>query len=337
MLKKILFRADARYDIGMGDLTSLIHLSRYFEDDGWETYFLMRDYGEGRSLVSKYGVKNKCFMPGHISANDEVSFMNRYCFMNDIRAIFACITQRSLLKYKGLDKRLIRGCVNFDGRVPRDWDLVVNWDVNARRFYKRSECPGTKFLTGPNHAILPYNFDWEKIRSRVYKGRPRNLLIGMGGADEDNFTEKIIKKLNEIGCGLKLYLLLGAGYRFKDSLLRTLKRTRFRYKIFENIDNVFKVYMKADLAIGSGGLTSSELVATRTPALLISLYEHQIARCRFFDGKGAAIYLGHRTAGVRRIRLPENPGKALDLSLKNRIHFEREEIIKFFNQRLRRW
>jgi len=336
MLKKILFRADARYDIGMGDLMSLIHLSRYFEDDGWETYFLMRDYDEARRLVSKYRVKNRCFIPGPISVKDEIAFINRYCFMNDIGAVFACITQRPLLKYEGLDKKLIKGCVNFDGKVPCDWDLIVNWDVNAQRFYKRSEYPGTKFLTGPKHTILPYNFDWGKIRSRTHRDRPRNLMIGMGGADEDNFTEKIIKKLNEIGCGLKLYLLLGAGYRFKDSLLRILKRTRFSYKIFENIDNVFKVYLKADLAIGSGGLTSSELVATRTPALLISLYKHQVARCRFFDRKGVAIYLGHRAAGIKKIRLPENPPEALDLALKNQIHFGQDEIIKFFNQSLRR-
>ncbi|MFQ5676793.1 MAG: hypothetical protein ACE5G1_12925, partial [bacterium] len=38
----------------------------------------------------------------------------------------------------------------------------------------------------------------------------------------------------------------------------------------------------------------SELVATHTPSLLVAAYEHQVARCRYFDEKGMAVYLGNQ-------------------------------------------
>ena len=57
---------------------------------------------------------------------------------------------------------------------------------------------------------------------------------------------------------------------------------------------MFEEYLDCDVAIGSGGLTASELVATRTPSVLIATYEHQIERCRYFDSARNVKYIGYR-------------------------------------------
>ena len=54
-------------------------------------------------------------------------------------------------------------------------------------------------------------------------------------------------------------------------------------------------YLLVDIAIGAGGLISSELVASRTPALLLATCEHQVARCQYYETQGQVKYLGHRT------------------------------------------
>ena len=53
-------------------------------------------------------------------------------------------------------------------------------------------------------------------------------------------------------------------------------------------------YLSCNIGIGAGGLTSSEMVATRLSTILIATYKHQIARCKYFDKQGWAKYLGYR-------------------------------------------
>ena len=80
-----------------------------------------------------------------------------------------------------------------------------------------------------------------------------------------------------------------------SSLREGLKDARCDITIMQNIDKMFEEFMGCDIAIGAGGLTAFELIATRTPSLIMAAYEHQIARCSYFDKAGWATYLGFRS------------------------------------------
>ena len=75
-MKKILFRADAKPSIGIGDLMSLIHLSKYL--DNWEKHFVIRNYRAGVDLAKKYRVENLYILDENISIEDEVDFLNKF-------------------------------------------------------------------------------------------------------------------------------------------------------------------------------------------------------------------------------------------------------------------
>ena len=139
------------------------------------------------------------------------------------------------------------------------------------------------------------------IQSRTYKTTPENLLIVMGGADEFNFTQKVVDILVENRVDLKINIVLGSGHEYREGLEQSLASSSVNYKIKENVTNMFEQYMNCDVAIGTGGLTSYELIATRTPALLIAVYEHQVERCKYFDAKGYAKYLGFRNFESRSL------------------------------------
>ena len=89
-------------------------------------------------------------------------------------------------------------------------------------------------------------------------------------------------------------VIVGAGYKHGESLTRRLAASGYRHRMRQNVTDMLAAYLDCDVAVGSGGLTASELVASRTPAILISTYEHQIARCRHFHNNGWARYLGYR-------------------------------------------
>lgn len=301
MTKKVLFRADAKQSIGTGDLVSLIHLSRYFENDGWESHFIIRDYDESVEIVKRNKINNYLAIIGPHSIGKETEEINGYIESRGIDAAFFEITERPLTEYKGVTNRAVKACINFDGIIPDGMSLVVNWDVGTDKLFDQKKYPGTKFLLGPQYAVLPLDFDFTRIRNRSYKSKPEVLLVSMGGADEYNFTQKVVDALIRGKTGLELYVVVGGGYRHMEGLAGSLKDSGVKYRIKQDITNMFDEFMNCDIAVSAGGLTSFELVATRTPSVLIAIHEHQIGRCEYFDKMGWAKYLGFRSFDEKKL------------------------------------
>lgn len=78
MTKRILFRADAKQSIGTGDLVSLIHLSRYFENDGWQSHFIIRDYDASVEIVRKNKIKSYLIIKEPYLIGKETKEINNY-------------------------------------------------------------------------------------------------------------------------------------------------------------------------------------------------------------------------------------------------------------------
>lgn len=328
-MKKVLFRADARPTIGIGDLMSLIHLSKYFEDYGWETHFMIRGYDAGVKLTSKYNLKHLEILPSDISVMDEVDAINQYSIRKSIDMLFFEITERKLTEYQGLLSEVTKACVCFDGVILDDLNLVVDWDVAASKYFRPENYQDTIYLLGPKYVVLPKEFYCDpRIEQRKYNSKIRNVLIAMGGADEFNFTQKIAELLIERRPDLYLKIIIGSGYEFKQELEDRLSCFPSNYSIKHNITNMLEEYLLADLAIGAGGLISSELVASRTPALLLATCEHQVARCQYYATEGQVIYLGLRTFDEKSLLASlENAPRPNKLSI-----FNTKKIVETCNE-----
>jgi len=292
-LRKILFRADAAPHIGIGDLASLISLSKYFEKEGWGSHFTIRNYPAGIKLAEKRELKNLTIIDPKVSVKEEINILNALHEKNRFDAIFFEITERAFMEYKGITTEPILACVSFDGSMWEDIDLVVSWAPDAKELFDIAKYPNTKFLLGYEYVVLPIEFcEDTRIKNRTYNEKPKKLLIAMGGADENNITQKVVDVLVNNRMNIELNIIVGSGYTEMHALQESLKSYLGKHEIRQNISNMLDEYLDCDVAIGAGGLTSSELVASNTPALLIACYEHQIERCEFFDKNGWAQYLG---------------------------------------------
>lgn len=295
---KILFRADAKPSIGIGDLMSLISLSRYFDE---ETFFIIRSYKAGIDLANKYNITNLFIIDEKLSLEEEINYINEFIKKNNITTLVLEITERKLSSYINLDENVKKVAINFDGNILKDLDLVIDWDVEAHKFFDESNYKKSKFLLGHEYVILPKHFYNKKINNRKLNLPIKKLLIAMGGADELNFTYKIVKKIIEKNIKVELNIIIGSGYEYKDELMDLLLKSNIKYSIKQNISNMLEEYLNSDCAISAGGLTASELVATKTPSMLIATYEHQIARCQYFDAKKWVKYLGFRCFDIEDV------------------------------------
>lgn len=288
-MPKILFRADSNKKIGTGDLVSFIYLSHKFKKEGWECYFAVRDSEAAKQIAKNWHLQNVYWIPNNCSIKDEIRQIKKLCFCNTVDCFFIQITEFPLREYKDL-KRVapIMACVNFDGFIFRDFNLVVNWGVDLKDTIYKDYKKGN-FLCGFENTVLPDYFDWEQIcKKRPSMSVICRILIAMGGIDEFNLIGRILDALENFDNELEIRVIIGPGCRLND-------KDRFRGVVFkENSCNLFEDYLWADIAFSAGGLTSSELVATQTPAILISSYAHQIRRCQYYACRGWAYYLGEQ-------------------------------------------
>lgn len=329
-MKKILFRADANPSIGIGDLMSFINLSKYFQKDGWQVHFITRSYKAGLELLKKYRPGKVMVLDAGILMPEETNKINKYIRENNIDVFFIQISERKLNEYGGIKGAALKACVSFDTDIPPNMDFVLNWDVGAGKFFDISQYPKAKFILGPKYAILPINFDADRVKSRIYSTTSEILLIAMGGADELNFTQKIVELMIKNNVTLKLKIIIGAGYQYRKRLTGVLNNSALNYELKQNITNMFEEYMQCDLAVAAGGLTMFELIASGTPALIIATYEHQIPRCVYFSKKMFVRYLGFRNFDEKSlIEGINNPPPA-----PKRVTFDTHKIVKKINSML---
>lgn len=289
-MKKILFRADAKPSIGTGDLMSLIALSEYLPD--FECFFLTQDTPAAKGIIERRTPNNVLWISENTSIEEDVAAINAALDKYVIGMLFFEITERKLTEYIGLKNGVSKLCVNFDGVIPDDMKLVINWDAAADKYYDTNSLLNTTFLLGPKYVILPKAFYSDDIKKREYTQDRKKILIAMGGADELDFTLQVAEAV--AGKDRELTIVVGAGYSQIERLRNSLDAKGANHTIKINVSDMLTEYLSCDFAIGAGGLTSSELVASRTPCALIATYEHQIARCEYFNREGLARYMGFR-------------------------------------------
>ncbi len=290
-MKRILFRADAKPSIGIGDFMSLINLSDYLE--GFEPFFLTQATVAAKMIVEKRGLQNVFWLDDGCDISQDIAAINKIIKEFKIDVLFFEITERKLTEYAGISPIVKKMCVNFDGFIPSDMKIVINWDAAAHKYYDTNKFPNTIFLLGPKYVILSKAFYADSVKKRQYAQHRKKILIAMGGADELDFTSKVANAV--VGSNRELIIIVGAGYEPKEELKNSMNTKGTNYTIKVNVEDMLVEYLSCDFAIGAGGLTSSELVASRTPCALIATYEHQTARCEHFDREGWAKYLGFRS------------------------------------------
>lgn len=301
-MEKLLFRANADLKSGTGDLLSLIYLSEHFASQ--EKVFVVNETKESRDILEENGITNVIYLPDFEEMKEEVEWINSLIRQNEIDILFLEITSKDILPYKNAMVPY-KVCINFDGIIPKNMDLVINWDIGSAGLYDREKCPNTRFLLGPEFVVLKKEITDKSCQLKGERTEDREaetVLISFGGFDEFNFTIEIIKALEAIDDKLKLNIILGAGYSQEERLQVFLEKSRFTgYRVQRNIKYMMKEFLDTDLAIISGGLSLFEALSLKVPVAAIATYEHQIERCEFFEKKGFMKYLGFRQYDTEKL------------------------------------
>jgi hypothetical protein len=290
-MSRILFRADALPSIGTGDLVSLVALAELFRERDHAALFMVRDSRASRAILEKRGVRDVIWLDPDLSVADEVATLNTAVPDNHVDAVFLEITATPWPAYAGVRSDVVRCGATFTPGLPPGFDLGLCWDPDASANFPGPAYADMTLCLGPEFVILPREILDLELR-QSWPETTRRVLVAMGGGDEADLTGEVLAQLEATGLDLDVTLVAGGGYQHLERLQRAVAHSVLSVRVKQNLPSLLPEYLACDVAIGAGGLTASELVATRTPALLVAAYEHQLQRCQFFDDQGWARLLG---------------------------------------------
>lgn len=293
----ILFRCDGSLKIGLGHVVRCLALADHLNEKyTCNIQFAMRESEIGIKMVrDSYTViesnETKFFYQNWLL--DCINRTNSDIFIMDMRD---GLTQKDL---KTIKKKTGVKVVTIDDPEDKrlDADLAFYPPVPQVDILKWDGFKGELF-TGWEYVIL---------RDEFLKNYPKpnnncpTILISMGGTDEKNMTEFVIKALSQIDENFKVIIIIGKGYPYLKTLKNQLKLVQFEYELHQNPKNIAKVMSSSDFAIISFGQTAYELAALQIPSMYYCLTKDHDESAQLFVKNGFGKSLG-LSQNINRLR-----------------------------------
>ncbi len=158
-------------------------------------------------------------------------------------------------------------------------DLVINHLPNSERFYS-----GVEILSGPRHAIIRSAFLKLPIEETEDSGE---VFISLGGTENYQLVNKIIKMLNRYLENIKINILTTEGNREKIVGENVV--------LFSNIDagKIVQLIDRSAICLITSGMISYEVLARNKKAIVGALNEGQNAVGKYFEERALVEYLGY--------------------------------------------
>jgi len=302
---RIAFRTDSSSEIGIGHLVRCLVLADEFRRRGHECIFICGDLpGHQGAMVMEHG--HQLFTLSQNSAlrnNTDIKML----LDQDITETRSLITTRRVewlvIDHYAIDERWEAGVrsealaiLAIDDLADRVHDCDVLIDQNpfpdADKRYRNRVGPGTLLMLGPEYALLRSEFPAMRRNLDRHFEEASRLLVGFGGADPTNATERVVSALLE-GLGETMEMVVAAGPANPHfARLRGRWEGRRHIQLHRNLKCMAEVMAEADLAIGGGGVNALERCALGLPSLTYAIADNQVIPSETLSGIGAAQFMG---------------------------------------------
>lgn len=273
-MNKIAIRADGEREIGLGHIQRCLALSSQLQREGVEVLFITR-----RNDIVKEQVEQEGFGVAELKDNlnlEEDSEHTIEIIKTNKVDVLVTDSYEFDEKYLTEVKKKVRLLVSIDdlAEIVFPSDIVMNQNIYAKDLKYRSSTGKTKFILGPQYALLRKEFS--NLGKRKISEKVQNILITLGGSDPFNLTPKILNVLDKIEGDFSITVVIGHFFNNIPEIEDMIKNINKKVKIVYNLTRMASLMLSSDLAITGGGTTLYELAATGTPGLAFCLADNQI-------------------------------------------------------------
>lgn len=292
---KILIRADASQEIGIGHIMRTYALAQTFIETGDEVTFLC--FKLPRSLEM-------------VLAKDSIEVIRSYDYLigsdEDIR-ITADISRSFRIDW------VIADGYSFDGQYQKrikeqgvnlmiidDYghansysaDIVLNPGVNPDPNLYQNRASKTILLLGPKFTPLRREFLQIPRCPKEIAPRGKKVLITMGGSDPLQITRKVIDSLKQISGDLEITVVTGPAYHYTHRLKDADNEIQSQILLLHDVNDMAALMSWADVGISAGGTTLAEMAYMGLPSIILKTADNQSASKYYAEIFGTSVYLG---------------------------------------------
>ena len=271
---RILFIPDAGPTVGGGHVMRSLTLARALQDEGTLCVFLATP--AVRAVLEAFGpdVARIDIEPLDLPALVETAAAQAQAF------------DTVVIDHYGLsapDHRQIAGdrptlVIDDLANRPLDTDLILDsGPARQAADYEGLTPPGAELLLGPSHAPVRPAFGAlrrEALARRATAPPVRKILVSLGLTDVGGITGRVVDLMLPLIGDAALDVVLGSGAPSLPGL-RALAAREPRLLLHIDSQDMPRLTLEADLAVGAGGSTSWERCVLALPTLLLVLADNQ--------------------------------------------------------------
>jgi spore coat polysaccharide biosynthesis predicted glycosyltransferase SpsG len=168
-------------------------------------------------------------------------------------------------------------------RHPFPCDLVVNGGAQAPRLAYRSPLARTRFLLGPQYALLSSEF--AAPTARPLAGPIRQVLVTLGGSDAQGLLPRVLATLDGLSGGFAVTAVIGP-FVEQSPVERQRPAAHRPLRVVRNPHSLRSLMLASDLAISAGGHTLYELACAGCPAIGIEVADNQAPGLEALEAAG---------------------------------------------------
>jgi UDP-2,4-diacetamido-2,4,6-trideoxy-beta-L-altropyranose hydrolase len=284
---KILFRADARHELGGGHIMRCLSLAQTLNLRGVQIAFacaqgsvdLVPALGRsGFDVLDAEGPRDAPY-PKHWDGPPDAIFIDLY---QSVRNDETALREHA---------RIIAVIEDLPGRV-HDCDLLIDQGFKRTTEDYLGRVPAhTQLLLGSH--LVPLRPAFAQLRAKTLKRRqtaklPERVLVAMGLTDLDSISARMATCVRRALPDACIDVILGPTAPSLE-ILTDWARDDDHVSVLVDVDNMADYMAAADLAIGAGGGTALERCVLGLPSILLVLADNQRIAAQALAKDGAVL------------------------------------------------
>ncbi len=175
-------------------------------------------------------------------------------------------------------------------------DFIISSSVDK---YVENKNHAQIIMQGPEYALLSPEYYNHKPKKSNYL-TINTILISFGFYDSKNCTELVINALKETKFDGMVQIAIGSKAPYILKIKKKLLNYLFDIEIYEDMDGLYELNSKADLIIGSGGVSLLERMTLGKPSITFIVANNQERQVKWAASLGATIQISLNKKNLKR-------------------------------------
>lgn len=317
------FRSDTNETIATGHIMRCISIANELKKRNIASTFITADHAADTLIHSK-GHHTFCLNSTWNNMETEINTIIKYIISKQIDKLLIdsyYITDTYLDQLSRHTKVIY---LDDLGIIKYPVNTIINYSNYAESlgYQERFAETSVNLILGGQYVPLREEF---QLAEPSFRKTLKTVLISTGGGDIYNVAGSLLELIlsNQIYDQFHFIVISGKFNTNYEKLKRQSEQTN-NVTILQNVQEMSKLMLSADLAITAGGSTMYELCACGVPMLIFTFADNQLYGANDFAKRKAAFYAGDVREGQEQVAL-----RLLEKILALSNHWkERERLIK---------